>query len=66
MPNLYSAADAARKLGGISSRRIRAIAERDGIGKLTSAGWVFTEQDIEQLRNRNKRPGRPRTKGTEE
>lgn len=60
---LYSTTQAATALE-LSAARIRVIAERQGIGTKTSAGWIFTEDDLQKLRNRNRQGGRPRTKGT--
>lgn len=45
---------------GITERRVRALAESRGVGaKIGRNTWVFRQQDIEAMRDRQ--PGRPKT-----
>jgi hypothetical protein len=59
MTALYSTTEAAKRLG-VGSSRVRQLAIRLAIGTRISGGWVFTEADIDRLRQRNQQLGRPR------
>jgi hypothetical protein len=48
---LYTTAEVAEDLG-ISMARLRLIAARYGIGKKVGRDWLFTDADLEQLRQR--------------
>lgn len=55
-PRLYSATQVAKELGVID-RRVRQLAHELGIGRRVSHGFIFTEDEVEQMRNRKTRPG---------
>lgn len=57
LPALSSAEDVAEELG-ISKRRVLALAKSRDVGQRVGNALVFTESDIDQLRERQ--PGRPR------
>jgi hypothetical protein len=56
--DLYSTREAAALLG-VSEPRIRQLARRLGIGRRIGDVWVFTPGDLDRMRARNRRPGRP-------
>ena len=54
---LYTTKQVAKILG-VDDSRVRVLAQSRGVGiKLGSGAWVFTEQDIENMKDR--KPGRP-------
>lgn len=53
---LYSTQDAARELG-VSVQRVKQIREDLGVGQLVARTLVFTEYDLERMRNRDTTPG---------
>lgn len=53
---LYSTQDAARELG-ISIQRVKQIREDLDVGQVVARSLVFTEYDIERMRQRNTTPG---------
>mgnify|MGYP000882152541 FL=1 len=62
---LYTTQQAADALG-LTTGRVRQIARSLRIGQRIGRDWVFTEDDIERIRQRNKKQGRkPTTKGQE-
>lgn len=56
---LYTTKQIADALG-ISTRRVRKLAEQHGIGTLAGSTRVFTAADLAWFRRRNTTPGRPR------
>jgi predicted RNase H-like HicB family nuclease len=56
IPTLYSADEASRALG-ISRRRVAALAKSRNVGSKVGNSLVFTEQDLDSMRDRI--PGRP-------
>ena len=48
---------------GLTTGRVRQIARSLRIGRI-GRDWVFTEDDIERIRQRNTTPGRPPTTPT--
>ena len=66
MTNPLSTTQQAADALGITARRVRQLASELGIGQRMGRDWVFTEDDIERIRQRNKKQGRkPTTKGQE-
>lgn len=59
MSKTYTLSEAAARLG-ISPRRLRSLFPDFDVGAKRAGVWFFTEEDIEALRGRNKRRGRPR------
>jgi predicted RNase H-like HicB family nuclease len=56
LPKLFSTEEAANELG-ISRRRVVALAKSRGVGTIVGSSLVFTEPDIDTMRDRT--PGRP-------
>lgn len=56
---LYSTAEVARRLA-LSPAHVRRLAARHGIGLVIGKTRVFTEDDVQRLRERNTQVGRPR------
>lgn len=55
MPN-HSTKQVAELLG-ITERAVRFWAERHGIGEKVGRDWVFTDEDVDRLRQRKTTPG---------
>jgi hypothetical protein len=53
----YTARDVAATLG-IDDSQVRRMAARLEVGHKVGRAWVFTDQDIERLRQRRTKPGR--------
>ena len=49
---LYTTEQARQKLGGISDARVRQLAALLGVGRKWGRDWMFTEADIERMRQR--------------
>ena len=59
LANIYTTAQAAEKLG-VSKHLVIRLAHKMGLGKKVSeAVFIFTNQDIEVMENRNRVAGRP-------
>ena len=56
---LFTAAEVAAKLG-LSKASVRAYATRYDVGTKYGRDWLFTEADIEAIRNRQGKIGRPK------
>lgn len=54
----YTARDVAN-LCGISVSRVHQLVRDLGIGQKIGRDWLFSAADIDAVRNRNTRPGRP-------
>lgn len=57
--NLLTARQAADELG-ISARLVRRLAVQMSVGERYSTQWLFTEADVEAMRQRNRQRGRTR------
>lgn len=55
---LHTIADAAR-LTQRSAQSIRKLSERNGIGRKYGRDWLYTDEDLETIRNWRK-PGKPK------
>ena len=62
-PRLYSTKEAAERLE-LHEGHVRRLARRLGIGYLIGKQRVFTDGDLDRLRDRNRRPG-PRQRRSE-
>jgi hypothetical protein len=56
---LYTAGETANRLG-IKPSRVRQLAAAMHLGRKLGRDWLFTDNDIEQLRQRNQQVGRPK------
>lgn len=63
VPRLYSTREAAERLG-LHEGHVRRLAKRLGVGLLIGKQRVFTDADLDRLRQRNTRPG-PRRRRSE-
>ena len=57
---IFTAAEAAKILG-LSKESMRAYATRYGVGTKHGRDWLFTKEDIEAIRSRRGKFGRPKT-----
>jgi hypothetical protein len=57
----YTTREAAAALG-ISPRRVRQAISRDGIGEKRGRDWMLTQNEVDYLRSRLGRVGRPSQK----
>lgn len=64
-PKLYSTPEVAELLGR-EAITIRSLAKRKGIGTKIGPAYVFTEEDIEKLRQVDPRGGKYKADGTME
>jgi len=54
--NIYTTTEVAATLG-VSNRRVLAIAKNRRVGVQKGKMWLFTESEVNKMRNR--KPGRP-------
>lgn len=58
MSNIYTTEEAAAELG-LAARRVRELAVSTGSGTRKGAAWLFSDADLDRMRARNTRRGRP-------
>ena len=58
MTILHTTRHAADALG-ISVQRVKQLVVQIGVGQKVGRDWVLSDDDLERLRHRNRKPGRP-------